>query len=67
MNNHWIDASHESAENYKENLSGLLKSEKMYLVRVLDIIGLFETGWLVFEHVDTRFGYPHYESNESNT
>jgi len=56
MNEKWIDASHESAENYKSNLSNL--SARMYLVRILDIAGMFETGWLVFDHIDDKFGYP---------
>jgi len=64
MNNKWIDASHESSENYKSNLSGL--NEEMYLMRVLDIVGLFETGWIVFNHIDDRFGYP-YNEYESYT
>lgn len=56
MNNKWVDASHESAENYKSNLSGV--DENMYLIRVLDVAGMFETSWLVFDHTDNRFGYP---------
>ena len=59
MNNKWVDASHESADMYKSNLDGL--TEEMHLVRILDISGMFETGWVVFKHRDNRFGYPHNE------
>jgi len=56
MNEKWIRASHESADNYKSKLSGI--GETMYIIRVLDIVGLFETSWIVFDHIDSRFGYP---------
>ena len=59
MNKKWVVASHESAEMYKLNLPEL--NERMYLVRVLDISGMFETSWIVFDHRDSRFGYPHNE------
>ena len=62
MNEKWVVASHESAENYKLNLPGL--PEKMYLVRVLDISGMFETGWIVFNHIDNRSGYPLHNDRE---
>ena len=55
MNKKWVGASHESAETYKSKLSGL--GEREYLIRVLDIVGMFETGWIVFDHIDNRFGY----------
>ena len=56
MNKKWVVASHESAEKYKSRLSGI--DEKMYLVRTLDVAGMFETSWIVFKHWDNRFGYP---------
>jgi len=56
MNKKWVDTSHKSAEMYKSNLPGL--NEEMLLVRILDISGMFETGWIVFKHIDDRFGYP---------
>jgi len=59
MNKKWIRASHDSADNYKSNLSGI--GEIMYIIRVLDIVGLFETSWIVFDHIDDRFGYPYDE------
>lgn len=56
MNNKWINDSHENAEIFRHGRR--FPGEKLQLIRMLDAIGMFETSWLVFNHIDNRFGYP---------
>jgi len=58
MNKLWIEASHYEAKCYRRNsriADGLDRYE------YLDIIGLFETGWMITDHRLFRkgqYGYP---------
>jgi len=53
MNNKWIEHSHLSIDHYSTFDKPNIKQ-----VRELDIVGLFETSWMVFEHPDNGYGYP---------
>ena len=53
MNKIWIEASHESRIH-----SGPKDNPNLKIVRVLDAVGLFETSWLIYNHVNNRYGYP---------
>ena len=60
MNKAWITISQESADAYR---SGYTFSDDEYeetvrIIRTLDVMGLFETCWLVFKHTNSQFGYP---------
>lgn len=53
MNENWIRASHNIARR-----GGLKRAPQRF--EYLDIMGLFETGWMVFDHAWSghEFGYP---------
>ena len=53
MNKKWIRHSHVSAEHYSKNDKPNLKQ-----VRELDMVGLFETSWMIFDHQSSMYGYP---------
>ena len=54
MNEIWIEASRVSVDHYDINDNPNLKH-----VRELDIVGLFETSWMIFNHpADKVYGYP---------
>ncbi len=53
MNDKWIAHSHLSAEHYSINDKPNIKQ-----VRELDMVGLFETSWMIFNHPDGIYGYP---------
>ena len=53
MNTKWIDASHDSMLHMNARDNSNLK-----MVRVLDSVGMFETSWMIFNHVTNRYGYP---------
>jgi len=58
MNEEWIRDSHKSAKFFKNILSDCDETEKMILIRTLDITGMFETSWLLFDHgCNTKYGY----------
>ncbi len=59
MNEEWIEASHFHARLYRRS-SG---NERHYMYEYLDAMGLFETGWMIYDfdkHIRERskFGYP---------
>jgi len=60
MNKKWIKDSHKSANYFRGGRRGHHDSdEKLRLIRILDVIGMFETSWLVFDHTNkSRYGYP---------
>lgn len=53
MNDKWIRHSHLSVYHYNINDKPNLK-----LVRELDMVGLFETSWMIFKHYSKMYGYP---------
>lgn len=59
MNKQWIESSHFHAYLYRTS-SG---DERRYIYKYLDAIGLFETGWMIYnfdryERERIKFGYP---------
>lgn len=63
MNKQWIEASHYHARLYRRaSRSG--SDEQLYIYEYLDIMGLFETGWIVYDFDQyerterNKFGYP---------
>ena len=54
MNEIWVIASQHIAEQCRDSIRSLEKFE------YLDIMGLFETGWIVYSHTISGhdFGYP---------
>ncbi len=56
MNNTWIRDSHKSADYFRGGRRE--HDEKMQLIRILDIVGMFETSWFVFNHPHNKYGYP---------
>jgi len=54
MNETWIHASHYNAKRNQ----GRRGSKYLARFEYLDVMGLFETGWLVFNHNGTEYGYP---------
>lgn len=61
MNEVWIRDSHKSAKFFKNKRLDSDENEKMRLVRILDIAGMFETSWLLFDHARStkyEYGYP---------
>jgi len=53
MNKAWVQASHESIYHYDIHDNPNLKH-----VRELDIVGLYETSWMIFHHPGKIYGYP---------
>jgi len=56
MNKKWIKDSHESASLFRDGCPG--RDEKIRLIRILDVVGMFETSWLIFNHPYKKYGYP---------
>jgi len=57
MNKLWIKDSYKSANLFRSGQCG--SDDEMRLVRILDMAGMFETSWLVFDHTNkSRYGYP---------
>jgi len=61
MNKQWIEASHYHANNYREKH---YKEGCRALYEYLDVVGLFETGWITYnfdaynEDERNKYGYP---------
>jgi len=59
MNNLWMTDSYRSAAIFRHNQHD---SEDLRAIRILDAVGMFETGWMVFDHAygrnKNRYGYP---------
>jgi len=58
MNEEWIDDSHHSAKLFRANPR---EYDAMRPIRILDMAGMFETSWLVFDHSNNtkyEYGYP---------
>jgi len=53
VNKKWIEHSHLSVEHYSTNDKPNIKQ-----VRELDMVGLFETSWMIFNHPGDMYGYP---------
>ena len=53
MNEKWIEHSHLSVNHYDVNDKPNIKK-----VRELDMVGLFETSWMIFYHPGKIYGYP---------
>lgn len=56
MNEEWIDDSHNNAKLFRNKHHSSNKA--IQLVRILDASGMFETGWLIFDHLHHNYGYP---------
>jgi len=56
MNKRWIEHSHLSADHYDVTNNPNLKQ-----VRELDMMGLFETSWMIYKHPGNIYGYPNNE------
>jgi len=58
MNKAWIRDSYKSAELFRRGHHE--RDKKLQLVRILDMAGMFETSWIVFDHSlsSSRYGYP---------
>ena len=56
MNKIWIKDSHNSAAFFRDGCPE--PDEKMRVIRILDVVGMFETGWLLFNHPYNKYGYP---------
>jgi len=56
MNERWIKASFRSATHCR---AGIFTCP-LDLFEYLDMVGLFETGWMIFDHTNagSDFGYP---------
>lgn len=59
MNNKWISDSHESADYFRGGREE--RDIRLGLIRILDVAGMFETSWLVFDHPHNKYGYPNDE------
>jgi len=53
MNKAWVQASHDSVNHYNVANESNIKQ-----VRELDMMGLFETSWMIFHHPGKMYGYP---------
>lgn len=60
MNKAWIRDSYNNAKILRGS-GRHSDNEKLQLVRILDTTGMYETGWLLYDHVHNHYGYP---SNE---
>jgi len=61
MNNLWMTDSYKSAAIFRHNPDD---SEDLRAIRILDAVGMFETGWMIFDHRNrnrNRYGYPNNE------
>ena len=58
MNNRWISDSYESAAYFRRKFHNRRYS-KLRLITILDVVGMFETGWLIYNHSNTtKYKYP---------
>lgn len=60
MNKLWVADSHNSAAYYRDG-GRHDPEEDMRIIRILDVTGMFETSWLVFNHPHNKYGYPNDE------
>lgn len=62
MNKQWIIASNNVAERIRELFQLQLK-HNLENIEYLDLMGLYETGWIVYphHHAGHDFGYPRNE------
>lgn len=62
MNKIWIEHSHNSAEYCRDDFLDE-EDDDLEWFEYLDIIGLFETSWLIYGHHKERpeYGYPNNE------
>jgi len=63
MNKQWIEASHYHANHYRRVFSLGKEGGRPPTYEYLDVIGLFETGWIIYDfdkYNDERdkYGYP---------
>lgn len=58
VNETWMIASHHIAKRYGETF--LFNDRPLERFEYLDVMGLFETGWIVYNHTRSGhdFGYP---------
>ena len=58
MNEVWIKDSYQSAELFRRG--GCSSDDELWVTRILDATGMFETSWLLFDHHSkkTNYGYP---------
>lgn len=61
MNKLWVEHSHDSAECCREDLLDNYSVDFLEKFEYLDVIGLFETSWMIYDHrpaADGAYGYP---------
>ena len=59
MNEEWVKDSEHSAKLFRSGRKhGHDANERMKLVRMLDATGMYETGWLIYNHLHRHYGYP---------
>ncbi len=65
MNEQWIEASHYHAGRYRRSFFSLTrKGEHLPTYEYLDVMGMYETGWMVYdfdtydEYERNKYGYP---------
>ena len=63
MNKEWIEASHYHAHRYRRNFLHYGEEHSLPIYEYLDAIGLFETGWMIYdfdkyENESSKYEYP---------